>query len=188
MSVRNRTVALATRPLLDIAAEVLVRDAAAALAQVAAAAGIGRTTLHKRYPTRQHLLVAVAEDSLDIIEGAIADAVPDGRDPAAALRALVDALVPLGPRLEFLLRQPSLDAEPELMARWARVDEPLTDLMTRAAAAGLLRAGVAPWWAVSSLYAVAYTAWEGVAEGRLAPLDAPALAHDTLLGGIGARG
>jgi hypothetical protein len=38
-------------PLLDVAAEVLVADPAASLAEVAVAAGIGRTTLHKHYAT-----------------------------------------------------------------------------------------------------------------------------------------
>ncbi|GAA3003710.1 TetR/AcrR family transcriptional regulator [Actinokineospora diospyrosa] len=179
MSVPQRT----AKSILEIAAEVLVRDATASLAQVAAAAGIGRTTLHKRYPTRQHLLVAVAEESLDILDRAVTEAIGD--DPGESLRDLVDALVPLGPRLEFLLRQPSLDAEPELQARWVQVDRPLTEFMGRVAEAGLLRPGVAPWWAVSSLYAVAYTAWEGVALGKLAPLDAAGLAYGTLMGGIG---
>ncbi|WP_285613411.1 TetR/AcrR family transcriptional regulator [Actinokineospora globicatena] len=181
MSVPLRT----AKSVLAVAAEVLLRDATASLAQVAAAAGIGRTTLHKRYPTRQHLLVAVAEDSLELLDQAVGAALPAGVDPAAGLRGLVDALVPLGPRLEFLLRQPSLDAEPELLERWKQVDRPLTRFMGEAAEAGVLRPGVAPWWAVSSLYAVVYTAWEGVAEGKLAPLDAPGLAYDTLLGGIG---
>ena len=40
--------AIATlEPILDTAAAVLAKDPAASLGQVAAAAGIGRTTLHK---------------------------------------------------------------------------------------------------------------------------------------------
>jgi len=38
----------------------------------AAAAGIGRTTLHKQFPTRLDLLVAVASRGLDIIESVTA--------------------------------------------------------------------------------------------------------------------
>ncbi len=45
--------------LLDVAAGVLVADPAASLAEVAKAAGIGRTTLHKQYATRDDLLCAV---------------------------------------------------------------------------------------------------------------------------------
>jgi AcrR family transcriptional regulator len=58
-----------TRPsLLQIATEVLVADPAASLGDVARAAGIGRTSLHKLYPTRHALLVALAEDGLDMLE------------------------------------------------------------------------------------------------------------------------
>ena len=57
---RCRWVAARPSPLLlDIAAEMLVDDPAASLAEVAKAAGIGRTTLHKHYATRDDLLHAV---------------------------------------------------------------------------------------------------------------------------------
>src|ERR1700689_5886322 len=46
----------ARRSLLDVAAEVLVADPSASLTQVAEAAGIGRTTLHKQDATREDLL------------------------------------------------------------------------------------------------------------------------------------
>ena len=64
-----------TRPsLLDVAAEVLVADPAASLAQVAHAAGIGRTTLHKHYATRDDLLLAVGHRAIDLWELAVAGA------------------------------------------------------------------------------------------------------------------
>ena len=63
-----------TRPsLLDVAAEVLVADPAASLAEVAEAAGIGRTTLHKHYATRDDLLTAVGNRALDLWEQAVAE-------------------------------------------------------------------------------------------------------------------
>src|SRR5262245_66641957 len=59
------------RPLLDVVAEVLVADPAASLAEVAAAAGIGRTTLHKHYATRDDLVTAVAHRAMDLWEQAV---------------------------------------------------------------------------------------------------------------------
>lgn len=72
--------------LLKIAAEVLVADPRASLADVAA---------------------------------------------AAALRRLVDVLLPLGPRVEFLLRQPELDADAALAARIEWLDEPVEEFFRR---------------------------------------------------------
>src|SRR6202161_2334191 len=61
----------ARRSLLDVAAEVLVADPSASLAQVAEAAGIGRTTLHKQYATREDLLRAVGDRAIDLFEEAL---------------------------------------------------------------------------------------------------------------------
>ncbi len=190
MDVRSRRDA---RPsLLQVAAEVLVADPRASLGEVAAAAGVGRTTLHKRYPTRDALLLAVAHDSVDLFADAVADSgitlLPPratAADATDALRRLVEALVPLGARLEFLLRQPELDRDPALTARIEQLDAPVEDFVRRAQRAGAVRGEVPVWWVVSTLYALTYSAWDGVARGRLAALDAPDLAFRTLLAGIG---
>jgi len=58
----------ARRSLLDVAAEVLVADPSASLTQVAEAAGIGRTTLHKQYATGEDLLRAVGHRVIDLWE------------------------------------------------------------------------------------------------------------------------
>ena len=79
--------ARSTRPtLLDVAAEVLVADPSASLADVAAAASIGRTTLHKQYATRDDLLRAVAHRSIDLWSAAIDDVDRRCRRRAAVAR------------------------------------------------------------------------------------------------------
>jgi AcrR family transcriptional regulator len=179
------------RELLDIATEVLAAQPTASLSDVASAAGIGRTTLHKRYARREDLLLAVGYDAVRKLAAGIAGAdLPtsgDEREPAvAALRRLVAALVPLGAQVDFHLRQPALHEDAELAVEVAALDEPIAAFVRHAQAVGLVRAGLAPWWVVSMLFAVTYSAWEGVHAGRLAPLDAPALAYDTFVGAVGA--
>ncbi|HEX7306932.1 hypothetical protein [Lentzea sp.] len=61
------------------------------------AAGVGRTTLHKRYPTRADLVRAVASEALDLVDEAISG-VDLGTDDA--VDQLIARLVPLGPRVE----------------------------------------------------------------------------------------
>ncbi|HEX3814067.1 MAG TPA: hypothetical protein VHX59_14620 [Mycobacteriales bacterium] len=172
----------APRSLLDVAAEVLVANPAAPLAVVAQAAGIGRTTLHKQYATRDDLLLAVAHRSLDLCIEAARHAVAD---EIGALRRLVDALIPVGPQLAFLFRQPSLDAEPAIDRRFDDLDQPVNRAVRAAQQAGELRRDRPEWWFVSSLYALVYVAWEGIAKGRLAPLDATELVLGTLVDGLG---
>lgn len=178
--------------VLEVAAEVLVTRPTATLADVARAAGIGRTTLHKQYATREDLLVAVAHRSLDLLHDAVAAAAlpADVSDPelvAGNLEQLVTSFVPLGPELVFLLRQPSLDDEPEVTARLHALDPPLTELVRHGQRLGLLRTDMPQRWLVATLFAQTYVAWEGVADGWLAPRDAPELVTRTLLDGVGGR-
>jgi AcrR family transcriptional regulator len=168
--------------LLDLATEVLVAQPGASLAAVAAAAGIGRTTLHKQYATRDALLRAVAHRALDRWELAVAG-IEDG--PDGGLRDLITALIPAGPALSFLWRTPEFDADEEITGRWIALEEATGAIVQRARDAGVVRSGVPSWWLVGTLYSVVYSAAEAVGHGRLAPVDAPGLALETLLHGIG---
>jgi AcrR family transcriptional regulator len=170
-------------PLLDIAAEVLVADPSASLTEVAEAAGIGRTTLHKHYATRDDLLRAVAHRAIDLWEAAV-DELPDGDD--GGLRAVVEAMIPIGPQLAFLWRTPAFDRDPEINERWAAVEKRGLAVLVRAQEQGVLAAGVPDWWLLQTLYSLVYTAAESVALGRLAPRDAPGLVLATLLRGLSA--
>lgn len=164
-------------------------DPTASLADVAAAAGIGRTTLHKRYPKRDDLLLAVGHYSVQRVAEDIelADLPTSGtaEHATAALRTLITMLIRSGSQVNFLLRHPSIDADEELTAAIAAIDVPVTAFVRHAQAVGVLNAALAPWWVISTLYSVTYSAWDAISTGRLALLDAPDLAFDTLVSGVG---
>ncbi len=176
-----------TRPsLLDVAAEVLVADPSASLAEVADAAGIGRTTLHKYYATRDDLLRAVAHRAIDLWELAVGGAA-DTDDPDGGLRAVTTAMIPIGPQLAFLWRTPAFDHDKDLVERWAAAEERGLAVLRRAQGHGVLAAGVPDWWLLHTFYSLIYVAAESVRSGYLAPRDAPELVISTFLNGIGAR-
>ena len=188
MSVRVRT-SSSPPTLLQTATEVLVVDPSASLGDVAKAAGIGRTTLHKLYPTRHALLVGLARDALDLLERTYREVGLDvgGEQAPEALRCLVTAMVPLGPRMEFLLREHSLDAEPDLVERVEELDVAVRAVIRRGAEAGVFAADLPDEWVVASLNSLVYGAWELITLGRLAPVAAPDLVMRTLLRGIERR-
>jgi len=184
------TLRVAPRPagrpsLLDLVAEVLVADPAASLAEVAAAAGIGRTTLHKQYATRDDLLCAVGHRAIDLCEQAM-DGIADSGDPDGGLRAITAAMIPLGPQLAFLWRTPAFDHIPDLDERWYGAQAHTLAVLKRAQDRGVLAAGLPDWWLLQAFYSVIYVAAESVRNGQLAPLDAPDLALRTFLHGVGA--
>ena len=174
--------------MLEVATRVLLADPAASLQDVAVAAGVSRTTLHSRFPTRHALLVALANEAMDLVERAVEAAgiaTADGDDARGPLGRLVELALPLGPRVLFLLRERSLDAEPELDARYEALDAPLVAFVERAARRGRLRSDLPAWWTAAALWGAVTTAWEAIADGRLAPRDAPALVLGTVLDGVG---
>lgn len=178
--------------VVEAVTQVLVERPGASLGEVAQRVGVGRTTLHRLFPTREALLRAVALDALEQLGGVYAAAgLPLAFTPAvstetswASLERLVALLVPLGPRLTFLLRTRELDGDAAVAAQATALDRTLETALERARHAGLLAPHLPAAWLVASLYALVYVAWEQVEEGRLASLDAPRRVMDTWLGGV----
>ncbi len=178
MIVRNEAV-------LEVATRTLLADPAASLADVARAAGMSRTSLHSRYPTRVALLSALAHEAMSLVEKEYVEARLDAVEPVdVLLRRLVEGLVPLGPRVEFLLRERALDSQPEVCARYEELDRPITALVERAQARGELDPMVPAWWVAASLQGLVFRVWEAVADGRVAAREAPNLVLRTLLAGL----
>jgi AcrR family transcriptional regulator len=172
-----------SRVLLDVAAEVLVADPSASLAEVAFAAGIGRTTLHKHFATRDDLIRAVGHRAIDLWEQAIDEVTARG----GGLRAMAEALIPIGPQLAFLWRNPIFDHVEDIARRWAAVESRGLALVKQSAqAGGAIKAGVPDWWLLQTFNSLVYVAAESVQSGHLAPRDAPDLMLNTFLHGLGA--
>lgn len=180
----GRTRRPAKRPLLEVAAEVLVARPAASLADVAAAAGISRTTLHKQYATRDDLVRAVGVWATEAWEELV-DRVADQPGTKAGLRTLFAAIIESAPRLQFLWRNPAFDEDEELTQRYIAVELRCIAVLDRARTGGLLGVSTPNWWLLQTMYGLAYTAWESVEVGKLASLDAPDLVLNTFLYGLG---
>ena len=170
--------------LLDAAVTYLVVNPRASLADIAAAAGMGRTTLFKRYATRDELEHAVAMRAVDVCLEAARSSQTTAMD--GGLRSLVTALIPVGPQLNFLWRTPSLQSDAEFCAAYTDVETAIVDVLARAKAADVLDRAQPEWWLRQALVALVYVAWECVESGRLARLDAPDRVLYTMLRGVAA--
>lgn len=171
--------------LLDVAAAVLVADPAASLAEVAEASGIGRTTLHKHYPTREDLLRAVGARALDLWEDAVGG-ITAAEDPDD-LRAVTAAMIPIGPQLAFLWRTPAFDHITDIDDRRCAVEAATAAILKRAQARGMIAADIPDWWLLRTFFSLVYVAAESVQSGHLAPLDAPGFTLNTFLHGNGGQ-
>lgn len=176
---------MTTQDLLDQATHVLTHNPTLTLAELATTLHISRATLHRRYPTRDHLITAIAHDALTLTEHALHTAQPHHGPALDALERVTHALLPLGHRYHFLLTEPTLDRDPDLRARGDALERTLHDLFARARQDGTLRTDLPDRWALETYGMLLWATWNAVHDGYLAKLDAPRVLHATFLGGLG---
>ncbi|MGI5486259.1 TetR/AcrR family transcriptional regulator [Microtetraspora malaysiensis] len=161
--VRGRT----RRAILAAAASALARDRGATLADIAEAAQVGRSTLHRYFPDRQELLNATIVDSFRVVEQSIAAAAVDQGPPREAMRRLITAMVDVGDRLAFLFGDPRvLEESTACFEPDASVPTALS-LIERGQAEGVFDPQVSAEWIQEMLYAITYTGWEAAERGLL---------------------
>lgn len=123
--------------ILEAAAQVLTeRGDTASMADVAAAAGVGRATLYRYYPNRKALLTALAAEALDELAARIADAGLDTAPTEEAIERIVRAVLAVGARYVILVRE-RVQADPEATERL--LAEPILRVFQRGIDEGLLR-------------------------------------------------
>jgi TetR/AcrR family transcriptional regulator, repressor for lfrA len=136
---RSRT----RKAILDAAMSVLATNPAASLADIATAADVGRSTLHRYFSERSDLLHALARHVHDMSNAAIEHAEPDCGPPVEALRRVVECQLDLGPIVPFIYNEPTIAADPAMAAMLDTGDEVIVDVLNRASMRG--SAGPPDW-------------------------------------------
>jgi AcrR family transcriptional regulator len=178
--VRGRT----RRAILGAAASVLARDRAATLADIADAADVGRSTLHRYFTDRQELIDAVVEDSLEALDKAVEEAALDQGTASEAMHRLVAAMVEAGDRLLFLFGDPRVLAD---RGETTSSSQPVIQLIERGQAEGAFDPEVSAAWIEHVLWALVYTGAEVAHQGKLPRPGITQTVIRTLEHGIHAR-
>jgi AcrR family transcriptional regulator len=175
------------RTILDAAAALLVKDASASLGDVAAAAGMGRTTLHRHFATRDDLLRALALDAITRIGDAVEAGRPADGGAADAFMRIAEAVVPLADGFRFLELGPAVWDLPELRDRWFSLTRVLEELVERGKREGDLRPELPTALVVDVFAGALWSVGDAVREGRLARVDAARQFVDLVLHGAATR-
>jgi TetR/AcrR family transcriptional repressor of lfrA len=150
---------------------VLAENPTASLGDIATAAEVGRSTLHRYFAERSDLLRALALHVHALSNSAIERAEPDCGPAVDALRRVVECQLDLGPIVPFVYNDPTLDGDPELAAELDTGDEVIVEVLDRVATQGT--AGP-PGWPRLVFWALLTAGYEAAKRGtpRVQVVDA----------------
>lgn len=148
--------------ILDAAAEVFTKNPTASLGQIAAAAEVGRTTLHRYFPERVDLLRALARHVTELSCEAIVRAEPMSGTPIAALRRVVEGQFVLGPILLFVSMEPTIAGDSALWDELDRGDDPVDAVLIRVREE--FDSALSLTWIRRTFWALLYAGWEAAKE------------------------
>lgn len=172
-----------TARIRDAALDLLARGDAPSIAQIAAAAGLSRQTVHGHFPNRATLFRALG-DHLVAEAAARLDAEDLPMDPVAGLREWLTRAWQLIDRYPALLN-PALFADPELSGDSLEEHEPvvggLRQVLRAAADAGVLADDAATDWLVAAVIALGHAAGQEVAANRMSRTEGGAAFLDGAL-------
>jgi AcrR family transcriptional regulator len=171
--------------ILDAAASVLARDQAATVPDIAEAAGVGRTTIHRYFPDRDTLVLATTRDSIQALQLSVAEAQAEQGPPLEAMRRVVAAMVAVGDRLLYLF------GDPRVLERMAGmqmpVSDPVIDLIERGQAEGAFDPEVSARWIQHTLWVLVYRGCLDASRGELPRHAIAPTVTRTLENGVRAR-
>jgi len=168
--------------ILDAATDCLARDPEVSIADIAAAAGVGRITLYGHFKNRAELVDAVMGRTIEHAD-AILGTIDRAGDPREELARLVAASWQIVHQFRNIL----LAAHRELPAERIRgIHDPVLrnvqDLIECGQGAGAFRRDLPMQWLTTTAFSLMHAAAEDVAAGRLDASEAPRLITATLLG------
>jgi AcrR family transcriptional regulator len=162
----SSTGARTRRAILDAAIAVLARDPSASLGEVAAEAGVGRTTVHRYFAERSDLMAALIGHVLEQVAAATERAgLGDGLADAALAR-LCREYFELGDVLTMMFNDPHITTA-ESFRQEAEHDRALFALIARGQAEGTIDAAMGAVWIQYTLWALLYSAWALMREQSL---------------------
>ncbi|WP_435107212.1 TetR/AcrR family transcriptional regulator [Nocardiopsis synnemataformans] len=174
------------RAILDAAVSVLVRDPAAPLVEIAKAADVGRSTLHRYFKDRPELYRAVLEHSQQAITEVVAgSAVGQGRADEA-LRQLITGLVNAGDRILFLFYgyRSEEDGDDQEKGSTDGSDDAIIRLIRRGQEEGTLTRDLDAEWIENALWSLVFAGCEEARNGKLPRHGVAATVIRTFEGGV----
>lgn len=151
--------------ILFATVSVLGTNGSATLPDIARAAGVGRTTVHRYFADRDTLIHEATMDSIRVLNQALSRAAPDQGPAREAMHRVVTECVAVGERILFLFGDPAMVRD--IPAEEMPSEDPLMDLIERGQRERVFDAELPPRWIEHTLFALLYRGCQDAAAGDL---------------------
>lgn len=168
------------RSIVEAAVSVWATRPTATLAEVAQAAGVGRTTLHRYFADRAQLLAAVDQACQERFGEATLRARPGEGDAMEALHRLCGEYLELGDHLALVIAdQPIVDSD-----TWEGSDDFMVALVERGHRDGSIDRSLSATWVVTCLWVLIYASRLVLVAGGVSRREVAAMLDKTLATGF----
>lgn len=170
--------------IIEATVSVLAANRTASLPVIAEAAGVGRTTVHRYFPDRDHLIREVTVDCIAVVREIGVRADTAHGTPVDALHRLIAAFLSESDRIVFLFKDPAVlqnvppDEQPD--------DDFVMELIRRGQVEGDLAHDLNAGWIERALLALVLQGCEDVSTGELPAHTAVTTILRTFLRGVSA--
>ncbi|MER5776752.1 helix-turn-helix domain-containing protein [Streptomyces sp. NPDC002039] len=175
------------KAILEAAERVLSSNPAATMEQIAEAAGVARTTVHRRFSSRESLVDALTAWATRQFHEAVTSAHPDSAPPLIALYQATANVLRVKIGWGFAMSRTTPE-DPDVARAHADVLDQCDRLFQRALEAGVLRPGTDLAWARRVYYALIHEAARNRSDEADNVDELATLVVDTLLRGLGRQG
>lgn len=166
--------------VIEAALRELSRDPNASMSDIAAAAGLGRTTVYRHFETREELIVALFERTIADAREATTTVIERSRSTEQTLHELGPAMVAIGERFRFLRFHLELGAE--ALAESKEIpDDPVRVFLVEARERGEVREDAPLSWMQSLMQSAALATMDEVHADNLDSKTAGRLLGETFV-------
>ncbi|TQV87158.1 TetR/AcrR family transcriptional regulator [Aliikangiella coralliicola] len=178
-SVRSR------QALLDAGIELLLRNPAATLSEIAAHANVGRATLYRQFESKEQLIQELAIESLEMTSAVIAPVKNRKLSAKATLEEIFKAVMPLADKYHFLLSIWNIaEKDDEVIAIYNQQLTELASLIERGKKEGTINKNLDTSWIVCVIDSLIYSGWWMMGNTGMSAANASAHSIETLFAGI----
>ncbi|MEV6587612.1 TetR/AcrR family transcriptional regulator [Streptomyces acidicola] len=151
--------------ILAAAVELFSENRNASMTELAAAARVGRSTLHRYFPERADVIRAVARLVMEQTATASRQVGSSGGTPLEALRRMVEAYLEFGPVMLWLSTEPAILNDPPLVQDMYESEKMFDDVLV--GATEQLHPHLSRSWVRRVLMGLIYAGWEAERDGEM---------------------